>query len=172
MPSRSKNKKLQETDAKRQAPKIIADSLRPKHLIVDGYNLIHSNPRLKKYLQQYGSDGARDELLKEIGAIHDYEGYRLTIVFDGRGGAMSVEYPQKVRTLGCVFSPGGVSADEVIQGLVEKFAARDDLLVATSDGGIRVFIQANGARWMAPEEFWRWVATTQENVRRAIKHRS
>ena len=170
MPPRGKNKKLQEADAKRQPVKPLADSLRPKHLIVDGYNLIHSHPRLKKFLQTYGSDGARDELLKEISVIHDYEGYRLTVVFDGHGGAMSVEYPQKVKTLGCVFSPTGVSADEVIQGLVEKFAARDDLLIATSDGGIRVFIQAQGARWLPPEELWRWLTTIEENVRRAIQH--
>lgn len=168
MPPRRRDQKNQAESAKRNPKPPPPPSARPKHLIVDGYNLIHSEPRLKKHLKQFGSDGARDELLKAIGILHDYEGWRLTVVFDGTGAGMTVEYPMKVRTLGCIFSPGGISADEVIQGLVEKFAARDDLIVATSDGGIRVFIQTQGARWMAPEELWRWVQTVEENVRRAI----
>ena len=170
MPSRARNKKTEKAKAAAHAKTlaIVPPSLRPKHLIVDGYNLIHSDPRLKKYLKDFGSDGARDELLKEISILHDYEGWRMTVVFDGRGAMMSVEYPSKVKTLGCVFSPGGISADEVIQGLVEKCVARDDLIVATSDGGIRVFIQTQGARWMTPEELWHWVKEANENVRRAI----
>lgn len=81
---------------------------------------------------------------------------------------MSVEYPMKVKTFGYVFSPSGIAADEVIQGLVENCAMRDDLLVVTSDGGIRLFIQANGARWMAPEEFWKWVGENETLVRRYL----
>lgn len=168
MPSRSRNRKNEYENAKRNPKPLPPPSSRPKHLVVDGYNLIHSDPRLKKHLKEFGSDGVRDELLKSIGIIHDYDGWRLTVVFDGTGSAMSVEYPMKVHTLACVFSPGGISADEVIQGLVEKCAPRDDLIVATSDGGIRVFIQTQGARWMPPDELWRWVATAQEHVRRAI----
>lgn len=171
MPPRNRNKKKENDDAKRNPKQPLPESARPKHIIVDGYNLIHSEPRLKKHLKEFGSDGARDELLKEIGIIHDYDGWRMTVVFDGTGSAMTVEYPMKVKTLGCVFSPSGVSADEVIQGLVERFALRDDLIVATSDGGIRVFIQTQGARWMPPDELWRWVKTAQENVRRAISQK-
>ena len=172
MPPRGRNKKSEKGNEARHPKAEVPANARPKHLIVDGYNLIHSDPRLKKHLKEFGSDGVRDELVKALGVIHDYDGWRLTIVFDGTGGGMTVEYPMKVKTLGCVFSPGGVSADEVIQGLVERFAARDDLIVATSDGGIRVFIQTQGARWMAPDELWRWVKTTEEHVRRAIGNAS
>jgi predicted RNA-binding protein with PIN domain len=173
MPPRARNLKsrLKSKDSRESAPKIIPQNARPKHLIVDGYNLIHSRPEMKKILQTFGTDAARDEFVKAIAILHDYEGWRVTVVWDGRGEGMGVEYPLKHKTFGCVFSPGGISADEVIQGLVENCASRDDVLVATSDGGIRVFIQANGARWMSQEEFWRWVKDAGESLGRAINRR-
>lgn len=167
MPPRARN--LKDADGRRRMPaKEIPQCLKPKHVIVDGYNLIHSRPELKKTLRQSGSDRARDELVEAIAILHDYEGWRLTVVFDGRGEGLSVEYPLKHKTFGCVFSPGGISADEVIQGFVENRAVLDDLVVATSDGGIRVFIQTQGARWMSPEEFWRWVEEANNLMRRAL----
>jgi predicted RNA-binding protein with PIN domain len=159
---------MHETRLKSPAPRGAAQK-KTRHLIVDGYNLIHSRPELKKIIQAYGSDAARDALIKELSILHDYEGFRVTVVYDGRGEGMGVEYPLKHRTFGCVFSPTGISADEVIQGLVEKFAERDELTVATCDGGIRIFIQANGAKWLADDELWRWVKEAGESLGRAIK---
>jgi len=163
MPPRARDKKKP-----KPVPRPLAQALRPKHLIVDGYNLIHSRPELKKGLQGFGTDFARAELIKAIAVLHDFDGWRITVVWDGRGEAMSVEHPFKAESFGCVFSPGGISADEVIQGLAQNCAARDDLVVATADSGIRVFIQAQGARWLSTGELWRWVDEANASVRRAI----
>ncbi len=168
MPSRARNRKNTCGKESHALAKAARKAPRQKHLLVDGYNLVHSHAELKKYIVHFGTEAAREEFYKAVSVLHDFDGWRLTIVWDGQGSAMSVEYPFKVETFGGVFSPGGISADEVIQGLAESCAARDDLVVATSDGGIRVFIQANGARWLSPEEFWRWVDTANESVKRAI----
>jgi predicted RNA-binding protein with PIN domain len=172
MPSRKKTTGVASDATRRKLERPpLPSSQRPRHLIVDGYNLIHSHPELKKIIQAHGSDAARDALIKEIAILHDYEGWRMTVVFDGRGDAMGVEYPLKHRTFGCVFSPTGISADEVIQGLVEKFSNRDDLVVATGDGGIRIFIQTNGARWLPDDELWRWVREASDSLGRALKRK-
>jgi predicted RNA-binding protein with PIN domain len=156
----------------RSSAKPLPTNLRPKHLIVDGYNLIHSQPELKKVMQRFGSDMARDELHKLVAILHDFDGWRMTVVFDGRGESMSVEYPLKHRSYGTVFTPAGISADEVIEGLVANAAGRDDLVVATSDGGIRLFIQTQGARWLPAEELWRWVDEANDSMRRTLSTRA
>jgi len=141
-----------------------------KHLIVDGYNLIHGDTELKKVLQTLGSDNAREALYQRISILHDYEGMNLTIVFDGRGSTLTIERPiPKLLSLSFVFSPSGVSADEVIEGLVRKSAKRDDVLVSTADSGIRVSIQASGARWIPNDELWRMVNDAEESMRRKLK---
>jgi len=168
MPSRRKDPAAQ-SKAQGRSSASPSPQKRVKHLIIDGYNLIHSHPVLKKIIQAHGSDAARDALIKEISILHDYEGWRVTVVFDGRGEGMGVEYPLKHRTFGCVFSPTGISADEVIQSLVEKFATRDELAVATCDGGIRIFIQTQGAKWVPDDELWRWVVEAGHSLSRALK---
>ena len=140
-----------------------------KHLIVDGYNLIHADLELKKKLQRDGVDAVRDALGQKLSILHDYEGWRLTIVFDGRGQALTIERPSKVPTFSFVYSPSGISADEVIEALVAKGAGRDDTLVCTSDSAIRIFIQANGARWLPSEELWRWLKDAEASLTRALK---
>jgi predicted RNA-binding protein with PIN domain len=170
MPSRRKNP-LSPDRARKKATKLISSRDKPRHLILDGYNCIHANPSLKKIILAHGTDGARDGLAEAVRILHDYEGWTLTIVFDGRGQATDIERPNKgINTFSYVYSPSGISADEVIEGLAAKIALRDDVVVGTADGAIRLTVQTLGARWIPPEEVWRWVKEAHESLGRALKN--
>jgi predicted RNA-binding protein with PIN domain len=167
MPSRRRDSKAPRRSS---PPKVIPSRDKTRHLILDGYNCIHAHPKLKAQLAAHGTDAVRDALGELVRILHDYEGWQLTIVFDGTGSKIDIERPDKKDpNFSYLYSPSGISADEVIEGLAAKTAPRDDVLVCTADGAIRVSAQVSGARWIAPDELWRLVDQAQDSLTRALK---
>jgi predicted RNA-binding protein with PIN domain len=127
-----------------------------KHLLVDGSNILHAWPELRSVLK-HDRDAARSRLSQALSVLHDEEQTRLTVVFDGRGDDLTVEYPGKLKTFAHLYTPAGTTADDVIEQLVGKAGVPANYLVATDDRAERQTIEALGASGISAAELAAWV---------------
>ena len=102
-----------------------------QRMIIDGYNVIHADERLKKAAR---ADllGARRRLVRRLASYLATKNLQVTLVFDGRGGItdVDVEIPGKLQVL---FSSAGQTADELIIGMLESSSNARKYIVVTSD---------------------------------------
>ena len=138
-----------------------------QHLLVDGFNLIHAVPEWKRWLKSQ-PDRARELVADWVRVIHDVDGVRTTIVFDGRGPELSVERPFKEMTFSYLFTPDGVTADTVIEQLAGKAEEPDKLVVASDDRVLQHTALAIGAQVMGKIELESWVESCERRLRRHL----
>ncbi len=121
-------------------------------IIVDGYNVLHADPELKRMIRQ-DLQKARRILVHRL---TDYLGDRrvqVTLVFDGRGGMtdVDVEIPGKLQIL---YSAAGETADELIVGMLERSDSPRRFIVVTSDmADIGRTARAMGAGLLSSRDF-------------------
>jgi len=128
----------------------------PKHLLVDGSNIMHAWPELRLLLAG-DRDTARARLSQAVRILHDLEQVRVTIVFDGRGSKLSVEQPAGHATFAHIYTPAGTTADDVIAQLVGHARVPADCLVATDDRGERQAIESLGAAALSSADLAGWI---------------
>ena len=135
-----------------------------KQLLVDGSNILHAWPELKAIAKR-DRDAARARLSQAVSAIHDEEQIRLTLVFDGRGEEITVEYPGKAKTFVHLYTPTGTTADDVIEQLVGKASDPANCTVATNDRAERQTIETLGAAGISAEDLAAWVERAGQRQR-------
>ena len=129
------------------------DYSQSEHLILDGYNLIHAIPEVRDAMRSHGITVARERFQELTLCLHDPGKVRLTIVYDGQGGKIDVAQPiPDDPGYAIVYSPSGVSADEVIERLVTNADSPERILVATMDHAIAQTFAASGAFALTPDE--------------------
>jgi len=100
------------------------------HYIIDGYNLIHAIPSLKKTLAHNG-ETARELLIHSVAQLTHRKKFRCSIVFDGvvpqNTSKQSSHAPVHV-----IFS-SPLSADAKIKHMIEHSKNRTLLVVISSD---------------------------------------
>ena len=161
-------------------------------VIVDGYNIIHKWPRLKKHMSKGDPQRARQLLIDELENLRTIKGWRIECVFDGTrrsttgplgsgpGGSsattgMDRATKKDVSKFGvrCVFTGVGVEADAYIEARcaeaknVTVGKLTSSFIVATDDGMIRMAAQGAGAMCMSAERF----VTELKSVRKAVEYR-
>jgi predicted RNA-binding protein with PIN domain len=108
----------------------------PRHLIIDGYNLLKGAPRYAADVRR-DIDAARERLIADLGA-RVADGQRVTVVFDGGANPHSDGEPVSMGGVTVIFSPTGGDADSVIEGLAaEARAAGEPTEIVTSDAATR-----------------------------------
>lgn len=144
----------------------------PKHLLIDGSNILHAWSELHALLPRE-REVARAKLVQEMRVLHDVEQLRLTLVFDGRGAELVVEHPGGPASLAVIFTPTGTTADDVIEQLVANAQDRSACCVATDDRGVRLTVEAGGATCISSRELRAWVdrAAQRQDVRLAGRRR-
>ena len=146
------------------------DYSQSEHLILDGYNLIHAIPEVRDAMRSYGITVARERFQELTLCLHDPGKVRLTIVYDGQGGKIDVDQPiPDDPGYAIVYSPSGVSADEVIERLVTNADAPDRILVATKDHAIAQTIAASGAFALTPDELMDRIQRVTSVQRRVLQ---
>ena len=101
-----------------------------RYLIVDGHSVIFAWPELRR-LHRRRTALARDELVKILTEYQDASGVRVVAVFDGKGAETSDDSaPGGIQIF---YSSSSQTADEIIERLVAKYAAKHEITVATSD---------------------------------------
>ncbi len=112
------------------------------HLVVDGYNVTKTG---------YGDltlETQRTRLLGALGALAARTSAEVTVVFDGQDldAPVRLATPRGVRVR---FSPGGVSADDVIRDLVRAEPEGRPVVVVSSDREVADGVRRTGARPVA-----------------------
>lgn len=146
-------------------------------VIVDGYNIIHKWPRLKKWMTKGMTSKARETLIHDMEELRALKGWRIEVVFDGFGKATQgplgdapgssqsrdrisksdEQASKKVTENGVriVYSGAGNSADGYIESRcfnakkVTEGKLSGSLIVATDDNAIRFAATNAGALCMS-----------------------
>ncbi|MDE3058028.1 MAG: NYN domain-containing protein [Bacteroidota bacterium] len=106
------------------------------HYIIDGYNLLHEIPSLKKLLDR-DATAARERLVDAVARLTMKKKFRCTIVFDGTK-PHDVSFSTSNTPIHVVYS-FPVSADEKIRDMIEKSKSRTLLVIVSSDREILNF---------------------------------
>ena len=131
------------------------------HYILDGYNIIHAIPSLKKTLV-HDAESARELLIHAAGSFAISKKIRCTIVFDGFApenvAKNSVHAPVHV-----VYS-SPLSADAKIKQMIERSAKRSLLVIITSDREILNFARACSCQTHTSKHFSNLLSGGNETV--------
>lgn len=125
-----------------------------RHIIIDGWNAVRSNPAMEKIFLERGLDAAREELWRLVGPLHDYGGARVTIVYDGRGDEVSILRRNGINTLSEVFTPSCMTADELIEQLCASSSNPSGITVVSRDNLLRLTATTFGATALAPDKLF------------------
>lgn len=138
------------------------------HLIVDGYNVLHADPRYRT-LAERDPDAARARLVEDVAAWSAGEA-RAFVVFDAAGNPAADGKPHHLAGIAVIFSPAGTDADSVIEALAHRFRADGhEVTVATSDAATQDAVMGEGVRRMSAAEL---VAELDGMRREAAEHRA
>ncbi|MBN1895955.1 NYN domain-containing protein [bacterium] len=115
-------------------------------ILVDGYNLIHHMPDLKRQMSQ-DLRMAREKLIDRIAASRHGCKADITVVFDGSGAAGQGSSGRS--GIRIVFSRPPEKADPVLKRMMEKKARGSQMTIVTSDGEIARFARLCGVKAVA-----------------------
>lgn len=129
---------------------------KPTHLLIDGYNVIHSCEPFQSVLKK-NIDAACKLLIEHIIALHSNEKLRTTIVFDGKGTDIQIEHPTNDPSFSVLFTPSGTSADAIIEQLVFNFRHKNPFIVVSADNSLTQLVSSMGAHILTPFDFKDWL---------------
>ena len=134
-------------------------------LIVDGFSLLHRDEKLAAVLQAGRLFEARRLLVQGLDRIAGALAARTTVVFDGRREGGSGDEAIDV-SIEVVFSPSHLTADSVIERLVQAATPAAGILVVTSDRLERETVGAAGAESMSCGDFLDLCRREEAHLRR------
>ena len=137
----------------------------PKHLIVDGNNVGRAWPDIAALWTKQRS-AAQNQITNRLQVWHDAMGWRVTVVFDGRGGRLQVETPTDEASFVVAYSPRQASADTVIEQWVGRSREPASCVVATADAALASTVSATGASVISPADLASWLVRANETSRR------
>jgi hypothetical protein len=127
-----------------------------QYLLVDGYNVAHAWPQLRKVLSR-DIDAAAELLVSRLAILHDPEACEVTIVFDGRGDRIDFAQPPGGKLPCVMYSPAGRSADALIEQIVYNAPDGGAFTVATRDNALCLSAVTRGAHVISPEALLEWL---------------
>lgn len=119
-------------------------------LIVDGYNLIGAS-RKRGLARHEGLELARESLLDQLLEYKRAKGFRITVVFDGKGLSCHQSGAETRKGIVVVYSRGPKTADDMIVGIVARSSA--GVAVVSSDRQVAERCRKLGASVISSEEF-------------------
>ncbi len=135
-----------------------------RYLLIDAYNVICATESLRK-LMSGQLDAARDQLAELVRPIHDAEGVRVALILDSRNESLEVEHPYEVKSFEFLYAPAALTADGVIERIVNRARDSGMVNVVSNDNMVREATRANGAMALRPEELFRWAEACAERLR-------
>jgi predicted RNA-binding protein with PIN domain len=159
---------------------------------VDGYNIIHKWPRLKKHMSKGDTQRARQLLVEDLENLRSIKGWRIEVVFDGAlksikgplgdGPGRTARAKPSDRALNkevskhgvrVVYTGVGVEADSYIEARCAKAKnvtsgkLTGSFIIATDDSMIRLAGQSAGAMCMSADRF----VDELKSMKKAIEYR-
>lgn len=146
------------------------DVAHEKHLLIDGGNILHAWPELRALLKR-DRDAARARLSLRVSAIHDSGQARVTLVFDERGDELVIERPGGEESFTHMYTPSGLTADDVIERLVGKASDPSAYVVATDDRAEQQTVEALGAAVLSSADLAAWAERAEDRQRAQVTGR-
>lgn len=120
------------------------------YLLVDGHNVMHAWPELRREMRSANRRHlARLELMRRLRTYQDMSGRQVVLVFDGTQSQRTEE--REPGGLQVIYAEASVTADGIIERIAHRYARERSVLVASADGMVRETVLASGADWMSPE---------------------
>ncbi len=139
----------------------------PAYLLVDGYNIIHSNDELKKIAEE-SLELARALLIDKLVNYQAIRQNNVILVFDAYKVKGNVRDVEKVHGISVVYTKEAETADQYIEKTSNVLAKNYRVRVATSDGQIQMIIFGSGAVRVTAKEFMDEVNNAEEEMREII----
>jgi predicted RNA-binding protein with PIN domain len=144
-----------------------------ERVIVDGYNVIHAWPQLKRLLGDASLDAARDRLIDRLSVFGMVAGADVTVVFDAHHSNVQTNSEEVVEGVRVVFTRKGHSADHVIERIAYDASQSGDMItVATSDRFQRDLVRGMGGAVISAEELERRVVEAEREMGRSVQRYS
>lgn len=141
-----------------------------ERVIVDGYNVIHAWPSLKRLLSKASLEAARDELVERLSVLGMITGSEVTVFFDAHHSTARSNSQEVVDGVRVVFTRKGHSADHAIERLAYQASQTRDLItVATSDRFQSDLVRGMGGAVISALELERRVISAEEELGRRVK---
>ena len=139
-------------------------------LIVDGYNVIHAWPSLKKLLTTASLEDARDKLIERLAVLAMVSGEDVTVVFDAHHSNAMSNSESVVDGIRVIFTRRGHSADHSIERLAYRASEQGEVItVATSDRFQRDLVRGMGGAVISALELERRVIDAEQEITRRVK---
>lgn len=144
-----------------------------ERVVVDGYNVIHAWPSLKKLMNEASLEAARDKLVDRLSILGMVAGAEVTVVFDAHHSTARTNSEDLVEGVHVLFTRKGHSADHAIERIAYAASQVDDIItVATSDRFQRDLVRGMGGAVISSEELERRVVDAEEEMGRRVKRYS
>jgi hypothetical protein len=139
-----------------------------ERVIVDGYNVVHAWPSLKRLMSEASLEAARDSLVERLSVLGYISGADVTVVFDShQAAANSTETVEGVHVM---FTRRGHSADHAIERIAYDASQVGDVItVATSDRFQRDMVRGMGGAVISALELERRVIEAEQEMGRKVK---
>jgi predicted RNA-binding protein with PIN domain len=141
-----------------------------ERVIVDGYNVIHAWPQLKRLLGEATLEAARDKLIERLSVFGMVAGADVTVVFDAHHSAARSNSEELVEGVRVLFTRKGHSADHAIERIAYGASQVGDVItVATSDRFQRDLVRGMGGAVISALELERRVVDAEAEMDRRVK---
>jgi predicted RNA-binding protein with PIN domain len=141
-----------------------------ERVIVDGYNVVHAWPELKRLLDIASLEAARDKLIERLSVFGMVAGADVTVVFDAHHSAARSNSEELVEGVHVLFTRKGHSADHVIERIAYGASQVGDVItVATSDRVQRDLVRGMGGAVISALELERRVVDAEAEMDRWVK---
>jgi Predicted RNA-binding protein containing a PIN domain len=141
-----------------------------ERVIVDGYNVIHAWPQLKRLLGEASLEAARDKLIERLSVFGMVAGADVTVVFDAHHSTARTNSEEVVEGVHVLFTRKGHSADHAIERMAYGASQVGDMItVATSDRFQRDLVRGMGGAVISAPELERRVTEAEDELGRRVK---
>jgi predicted RNA-binding protein with PIN domain len=141
-----------------------------ERVIVDGYNVIHAWPELKRLMDGASLEAARDRLIERLSVFGMVVGADVTVVFDAHHSTARTNSEQDVEGVHVLFTRKGHSADHAIERIAYAASQVGDVItVATSDRFQRDLVRGMGGAVISAPELERRVIEAESEMGRRVQ---
>ena len=141
-----------------------------ERVIVDGYNVIHAWPELKRLMDGASLEAARDRLIERLSVFGMVVGADVTVVFDAHHSTARTNSEQDVEGVHVLFTRKGHSADHAIERIAYAASQVGDVItVATSDRFQRDLVRGMGGAVISAPELERRVIEAESEMGRRVE---
>ena len=138
-------------------------------MIVDGYNVIHAWPSLKRLLG-VSLEAARDKLIERLSVYGLVTGDDVPVVFAAHHSSAASNAEDTVEGVHVVFTRKGHSADHAIERIAyAATGAGEGVTVATSDRFQSDLVRGMGGAVISAPELERQVIAAEDEMSRRVK---